>query len=54
LPVLLVDDWSDVTEERLAREWEQQEAKSVQSLTLNFWRQQIRQAAAQCREGVLA
>lgn len=55
LPVLLVDDWSDVTPERLTAAWESRPFNAPNiSLSLTYWRKQIATAAAACREGVLA
>lgn len=50
LPVLLVDDWSEVTPERLQREWETGWRKSIQTLTLSYWRYQLRDAAKAATE----
>jgi hypothetical protein len=41
LPVLLVDDWSEVTPERLAHEWAKDRSTDVSRLTLSYWRTQI-------------
>jgi hypothetical protein len=41
LPVLMVDDWREVTPERLRREWDQRQAKDTRTMTLSYWREQI-------------
>jgi hypothetical protein len=41
LPVLLVDNWSEVTPERLAHEWAKDRTTDVSRLTLSYWRTQI-------------
>ena len=48
LPVLLVDDWYDVTPERLSREWACRGAKETHTLTMRYWRGQIQDAARAC------
>ena len=48
LPVLLVDHWSDVTPERLQHEWESRQPRSVETMTMSYWRQQILAAAKEC------
>lgn len=45
LPCLLVDDWAEVTQERLAREWENKQPKDTRTLTLTYWRERILEAA---------
>lgn len=57
LPVILVDEWSDVTEQRLknaSTAFYGKNERSTETMTLTYWRQQIQHAAAECREGVLA
>jgi hypothetical protein len=41
LPVLMVEQWHDVTPERLQREWETRQPGSLDTMTLGYWRQQI-------------
>ena len=52
LPALLVNDWSDVTEDRLRNYWAP--AKGIDSITMSCWRWRIHEAAAECRQGVMA
>lgn len=44
LPVLLIDRWSEVTEERLRQEWYTRQPKSVETMTMAYWTQQIQAA----------
>lgn len=49
LPVLLVDDWREVTPTRLAHEWEHRRPGDTRTLTLTYWREQIQAAAMRCQ-----
>lgn len=42
LPVLMVDDWNDVTPERLAWEWAQRRDWNLERMTLPYWVERIR------------
>lgn len=55
LPVLLIDDWSEVTPELLQNVWFNREStsRSTETLTMTYWRKQIQQAAEACRAGAL-
>lgn len=54
MPVLLIDEWSDVTLARLKNMAPSFGFRYPDMLTMTYWRNQIAQAAAACREGVLA
>jgi hypothetical protein len=41
LPVLMVDDWSEVTPERLEREWNTPREWNLERLSLRYWKEQI-------------
>ena len=41
LPVLLVDDWAEVTPARLRAEWEHRQPKDTRTLTMTYWRERI-------------
>lgn len=51
LPVLLVDDWAEVTRERLQREWETRVPMSTRTMTMSYWRTRIEAAAQEYRNG---
>ena len=46
LPVLIVDDWNEITPERLQREWDRRRPGDRRTLTLSYWRERILTAAA--------
>jgi hypothetical protein len=46
LPVLIVDDWNEITPERLRHVWETRGAGDTRTLTLGYWRARIQMAAA--------
>lgn len=46
LPALLVDDWSEVTRERLQREWDARAPKDCTTLTMAYWRERITEVAS--------
>ena len=48
LPVLVVDTWDEVTEERLASEWEKRRSDAP-SLSMTYWRDRIRGSARAIR-----
>lgn len=50
LPVLLVDDWDEVTPERLAHEWDARAPKDTRTLTLSYWRDRIQATARRLAE----
>jgi len=41
LPVLMVDDWAEVTKERLESEWRSRRPMETTTLTLTYWRERI-------------
>ena len=45
LPVLMVDDWNEISPERLEREWETRQPKDTRTLTLGYWRERIQEMA---------
>lgn len=47
LPCVLVDDWSEVTRERLQREWETRQVKDCRTLSMSYWRERIQETAKQ-------
>lgn len=52
LPVLLVDDWREVTPERLRREWEMRSrAPALTTMTMRYWRDRIQATAKEIRRG---
>lgn len=50
LPVLLVDDWYDITPERLAMEWDARRPQTTDTMTRSYWTQRIQHEAARIRE----
>lgn len=48
MPVLVVDDWREVTPERLAREWETRRHGTIERMTRPYWAARIRKAQAAC------
>ena len=49
LPVLWVDDWRELTPERLQHEWDTRRPGDLRTMTLPYWRDRIQEAAARCR-----
>jgi len=41
LPVMVVDDWSEVTPERLEREWNTPREWNLERLSLRYWKERI-------------
>lgn len=50
LPVLLVDDWAEVTRARLEHEWTQPRPTNLETLTQSYWTRRIQAEAARVYE----
>jgi hypothetical protein len=46
LPVLIVDDWNEITPERLRHEWARRRPGDLRTLTLSYWRTRMETTAA--------
>lgn len=47
LPVLLVDEWDEITQEYLEHMWLEQAEKDCRTMTMSYWQQRITAAASQ-------